>query len=609
MKMHGPVSLATLVALLMVLLVATPARAAGTWVKQAPLPTSYNLEGVDMVSATEAWAVGAVGTILHTTDGGATWTAQASGTTQDLWAVRFLDALHGWAVGTVMLWTADGGATWHQGIAASASNYGVDFADGSHGWAVGTGGVVFRTVDGGQHWNWSSTPTTENLKDVDFPDVLHGWAVGANGAVIRTTDGGATWTKQSSGTTSYLDGVSFVSATEGWAAGGNTILHTTNGGSTWTKQSTPSATWAYSLTMVDALHGWAAGETLTSTTDGGVTWTIQPIANPDWLFGVDAVDPTAATIVGWNGGVFTTTNGGSTWVNRLNGAPTEVYGMDANDSQHAWAAGTFGETQYTTDGGTTWNRVQVGNPYGHLYGIDFAPGNTTGWLVGDGDQSNNYGVVFRSKDGGKSWTLQSSTGSLDIVYDVAALTNRRAVTVSALGYIRYTTDGGTTWRVGHRIGGSLLNAVSFTGRTGWVAGNEATVMRSDDGGRTWVLRRPNPGYDAAFMDVSFADQSSGWVVGFYGDVFHTTDGGLTWQRQTVQGGADVNFLDVEAISPTTAWISGGPTDGFVARTVDGGATWTKEVLPGAPLSIGAMAFLSADEGWAGGYVGVWHRTG
>ena len=171
--------------------------------------------------------------------------------------------------------------------------------------------------------------------------------------------------------------MSFVSGQEGWVAGGSTILHTANGGWTWHRQATPSGAWAYSLTFVDALHGWAAGESLVATSDGGKTWALQQIKHPDWLFGVDFTSTSTGVIVGELGGVFTTGDGGNTWLNRLNGAPTEVYGMDANDSLHAWAVGTFGETQYTVDGGTTWNRVRVGNPYGHIYGVDFAPDNTT----------------------------------------------------------------------------------------------------------------------------------------------------------------------------------------------------------------------------------------
>jgi photosystem II stability/assembly factor-like uncharacterized protein len=54
------------------------------WVKQAPVPTWHDLHGVDMISATEGWAVGGnpVGggsSILHTTDAGATWKRQPGG--------------------------------------------------------------------------------------------------------------------------------------------------------------------------------------------------------------------------------------------------------------------------------------------------------------------------------------------------------------------------------------------------------------------------------------------------------------------------------------------------------------------------------------------------
>ena len=47
----------------------------------------------------DGWIVGDQGVILHTTDGGATWTPQTSGVTDDLAGVTFVDAQHGWAVG------------------------------------------------------------------------------------------------------------------------------------------------------------------------------------------------------------------------------------------------------------------------------------------------------------------------------------------------------------------------------------------------------------------------------------------------------------------------------------------------------------------------------
>ena len=86
----------------------------GGWVWQNPLPQGNSLKGVAFVDATHGWAVGDAGTILATSDGGGTWTAQYAGTTADLYGVCFHDASDGWAVGTggTILTTSDSGAHW-----------------------------------------------------------------------------------------------------------------------------------------------------------------------------------------------------------------------------------------------------------------------------------------------------------------------------------------------------------------------------------------------------------------------------------------------------------------------------------------------------------------
>ena len=63
--------------------------------------TGYTLWGVSFVDASNGWAVGDFGTIVHTTDGGANWNTQVSGTGSTLLGVSFVDASNGWAVGTV----------------------------------------------------------------------------------------------------------------------------------------------------------------------------------------------------------------------------------------------------------------------------------------------------------------------------------------------------------------------------------------------------------------------------------------------------------------------------------------------------------------------------
>ena len=62
----------------------------------------------------DGWASGRWGTILHTTDGGATWRKQDSGTRYTLVAIHFPDTQNGWAVGVkgTIVHTSDAGRTW-----------------------------------------------------------------------------------------------------------------------------------------------------------------------------------------------------------------------------------------------------------------------------------------------------------------------------------------------------------------------------------------------------------------------------------------------------------------------------------------------------------------
>jgi photosystem II stability/assembly factor-like uncharacterized protein len=78
--------------------------------------------------------------------------AQDSGTTKYLYGVSFTDANTGTAVGSygTILRTTDGGATWvAQGSGTDATLYGVSFANANTGTVVGEDGIILRTTDGG----------------------------------------------------------------------------------------------------------------------------------------------------------------------------------------------------------------------------------------------------------------------------------------------------------------------------------------------------------------------------------------------------------------------------------------------------------------------------
>ncbi len=105
-----------LLAILLCAVVPTPGTAQtvpADWAWQNPTPTGYRLNDVYFSDLNTGTAVGANGTIIRTTDGGATWSLQASGTTKALHGVIFTDQNTGVAVGArgTVLQTVDGGAT------------------------------------------------------------------------------------------------------------------------------------------------------------------------------------------------------------------------------------------------------------------------------------------------------------------------------------------------------------------------------------------------------------------------------------------------------------------------------------------------------------------
>jgi photosystem II stability/assembly factor-like uncharacterized protein len=133
-----------------------------------PISTGI-LNGVDFVSLQTGWAVGSGGRILKSIDRGATWAAQASGTTADLSAVNFLDAQTGWAtsvIGGQILRTTNGGASWSIANVGNFVLRDIAFADANNGWAVGSdisnfpisvSSVVLHSSDGGVSWTAQST--------------------------------------------------------------------------------------------------------------------------------------------------------------------------------------------------------------------------------------------------------------------------------------------------------------------------------------------------------------------------------------------------------------------------------------------------------------------
>jgi photosystem II stability/assembly factor-like uncharacterized protein len=264
-----------LAAIATALCVTTPAAQPPAWVAQTS-PTTERLRGVSAVSASVAWASGNTGTVVRTTDGGATWTLVSPPGAADL-DFRDIEAFD---------------------------------ADTAYILAIGPGDKsrIYRTGDGGRSWTLQFTnPDPKAFYDaMAFWDAHTGLAVGdpvdGRHTVVRTTDGGRTWTPvPASGMPPALEGdgafaasgtclVAAASAHAWFGSGGGPrtrVYRSADRGLTWQVSETPIAAGVasagiFSLAFADAEHGFVvggdyrrerdSGDNLARTTDGGATW-------------------------------------------------------------------------------------------------------------------------------------------------------------------------------------------------------------------------------------------------------------------------------------------------------------------------------------------------
>jgi photosystem II stability/assembly factor-like uncharacterized protein len=248
----------------------------------------------------------------------------------------------------------------------------------------------------------------------------------------------------------------------------------------------------------------------------------------------------------------------------------------------------------------TWrNPVPQGND---LRGITFAGGGS-GWAVGDG------GSLLRSDDLGASWQLlPTQTGAW--LSDVSFGDADHGIAVGERGTVLRTADGGATWEVLVTSAGEEHQAVVMTSAsTGWIlttrvdpavddpttADFTSALLRTDDGGATWVEEVSWPG--VRLRDLSFATADSGWVVGDDKAVYRTTDAGQSWQPVSAVVTSD-SLYSVCARTGDDVWVVG---DDDIAHTPDGGQTWSNtSYFTYGSERLTSVAFRDADHGVIGG---------
>ncbi len=297
------------------------------------------------------------------------------------------------------------------------------------------------------------------------------------------------------------------------------------------------------------------------------------------------------------------------------------------DEKNGWGI-TDTKVVRTDDGGVTWYDVTPPNPppLGYSARAEFLD-EMHGWVLVADTSNPNAGTLYRTSDGGVSWTPLSvpfGSGELHFVdpNNGWAMADLGAGAGSMGIAIFQTTDGGQTWtqnyindpnqpNAGDSLPlGGIKDGMTVTDmKNAWVGGVTYTpgvvyLYQSSDAGHTWNLESaPIPaGYEQAqfetigptfvsstdaFLPVHVTDQNGVMLA-----VYISHDGGANWALTSTlipQGGS----MDFVSVNDGFVWNA---TSFYV--THDAAKTWTT-VTPDVAFgeNFAGMDFVSPATGF------------
>ncbi len=523
---------------------------------------------------------------------------------------------------------------------------------------AGLTGYLWRSTDGGANWSKVGGSTFDAVRVTtiyvrpEFPDQI--W-VGAVGGLYVSTDHGANWTLvwNNGGANNPPDGkpptvwaIARRSDGIGYFAANVSGYRVT--ATDFTNAATYVATAVISrvngsgpvsaCVLVD--NSFVSGDNASyvkRSTDGGVNWTalgMDLLSSPTPVYlnpatpgtkaaagrSVIVQDPTNASRWFMTGGksMVITNDSGSTWSYPPNGSGMagvmtmgKVRFPRANRSM-VLVSGADQGAFVLTDGGASGKAASCSrtsiDKHATFHEVMSSDDGMTLVAAGCGQEAN-VNILYRSTDGGVTWSEQSLASSgLPASYEgvtraVAAPGNVNDFLV-LLGYnsgkpnnnpgLYRTTDGGATFT---KVGGSSFDGVDTGMRyhqensyletdgvntaTRYLALRSANVSsargfwRSTDSGNTWAKTTGQP-FGTNWIHCMVVDPTIAgrvWVTGDYLGLKRSDDGGDSWV--TVTG-----FTNAARVDAANGWVAvwgrrGSDTWNKLYYSADNGANWTE----------------------------------
>jgi len=293
--------------------------------------------------------------------------------------------------------------------------------------------------------------------------------------------------------------------------------------------------------------------------------------------------------------------------------PTEAYPKKRDDIVFADARTGFygtgkGKLYRTEDGGQSWQLVWS-KPGAFIRALGFIDtkhgflGNLGAGLGGTTDTT----PLYETRDGGSTWEpakIGSATVPGVCAIDILKSRSIHEGNVFERYYIHAagrangpakllrSEDGGDTWmlidlsdRAGMILDTKFFDpniGFVFAGTSGDLSQSNALILKTTDGARTWrqVYRSARP--NEIIWKASFVNGSVGYATVQNDDpetvnqhILKTTDGGEHWVEAPFVASKGMEELGIGFVSLDKGWV-GTNVGGF--ETVDGGKTWAPSSL-------------------------------
>ncbi|MBM4255386.1 MAG: DUF11 domain-containing protein [Deltaproteobacteria bacterium] len=324
-----------------------------------------------------------------------------------------------------------------------------------------------------------------------------------------------------------------------------------------------------------------------STIHAGVNrWTaIGPEGGSVTAFVIDPQTPTTIYIGISGSGVFKSNNSGAHWRPANAGLEDNAIHTIVIDP-HAPAilyAATFQSVFKSTNGGASWAPMNNGFPdqfVGAITALAIDPLTPTTLYAG-----TTQGL-FKSADGAANWTRVNSPSLLDTDIRTLALdpTNPRILYVGTFHFFPCgeqrppcstpsafkSNDGDQSWQqINLDIATVANNEVRFVfAASGLVyAYNAGGILKSADGGTSWILVSQSPTDDGYIISLAIAPTlPQTLLLGTSRGAFRSTDEGQSWSRFGTN--ADMVNIVTPDIGPST-FVYLGTDNGVVKVSSDG----------------------------------------